>query len=354
MQLCDLGWDEYFENKFEPYKTQGLVPARITRENRQNYLAWSESGELSAEVSGRYRHEAEGKGDFPTVGDWVAVTARPDEGRAVIQALLPRKSAFVRKVAGVVTERQVIAANVDTVFIVCGLDGNYNLRRIERYLSLSWESGSMPVVLLNKADVCPEAEERQGEVEAVAIGVPVRTISATQNQRLDDLREYLRPGRTAAFLGSSGVGKSTIINRLLGTDRQAVGAVREDDSRGRHTTTSRELMMLPGGGLVIDTPGMRELQVWGDEDGLKQAFDDIEALAAGCRFRDCSHESEPGCAVRAAVESGALEAGRLQSYWKLRKEHRYLAARQMMTPNALEKERWKKISKMVRNFKKKG
>ncbi|MDD4052467.1 MAG: ribosome small subunit-dependent GTPase A [candidate division Zixibacteria bacterium] len=354
MQLIDLGWDSYFENKFELYKTQGLVPARITRENRQNYLVWSEAGELSAEVSGRFRHEAEGKGDFPTVGDWVAMAARPEEGRGVIHALLPRKSAFLRKVAGVVTEQQVIAANIDTVFIVCGLDGNYNLRRIERYLSLTWESGAMPVVLLNKADLCPEVEERQGEVESVAIGVPVRVISATQNQGLDILREYLQPGRTAAFLGSSGVGKSTIINRLLGTERLAVGAVREDDSRGRHTTTSRELVLLPDGGLVIDTPGMRELQVWGDEDGLRQTFEDIEALAFDCRFRDCRHAEEPGCAVRAAIENGTLDSGRLDSYLKLQKELKYLAARQAMKPNAVEKERWKKISRMARDFKKKG
>jgi ribosome biogenesis GTPase / thiamine phosphate phosphatase len=354
MQLIDLGWDSYFDKQFEPYKTQGLVPARIIRENRLNYLTGGETGEFLAEVSGRFRHDAEGKGDFPTVGDWVAVAARPDEGRAIIHALLPRKSAFLRKVAGVVTEQQVIAANIDTVFIVCGLDGNYNLRRIERYLSLTWESGAMPVVLLNKADLCPEVEKRQGEVESVAIGVPVRVISAAQNQGLDVLREYLQPGRTAAFLGSSGVGKSTIINRLLGADRLPVGEVREDDSRGRHTTTSRELVLLPDGGLVIDTPGMRELQVWGDEDGLKQAFEDIETLAADCRFRDCRHESEPGCAVRAAIDDGALDSGRLDSYMKLQKELRYLAARQTMKPNAVEKERWKKISRFARNLKKKG
>ncbi len=354
MQLIDLGWDSYFDKNFEPYSKEQLLPARIIRENRQNYLALSEAGELSAEVSGRFRHDAEDKGDFPTVGDWVAMAARPDEGRAIIHVLLPRKSAFLRKVAGVITEQQVIAANIDTVFIVCGLDGNFNLRRIERYLSLAWESGAMPVVLLNKADLCPEVEERQSEVEAVAIGVPVRVISAVQNQGLAILGEYLGPGRTTAFLGSSGVGKSTIINRLLGTERLAVGPVREDDSRGRHTTTNRELMVLPDGGLVIDTPGMRELQVWGDEDGLKQAFEDIETLATDCRFRDCSHGSEPGCAVRAAIDDGTLDSSRLDSFLKLQKELRYLAARQAMKPNAIEKDRWRKISRMTRDFKKKG
>lgn len=354
MQLIDWGWDAYFEEQFEPYKRERLAPVRITCEHRQYFEAWSESGELTAEVSGRFRHAAVVRGDFPAVGDWAAAEVLAAEGKAVIHGVLPRKSAFLRKVPGPVTEEQVVAANIDTVFIVCGLDGNYNLRRIERYLSLTWESGAVPVVLLNKADICPEADERRAEVTAAAIGVPVCAISATCDRGLDGLRQHLRPGRTAAFLGSSGVGKSTIINRLLGTDRFAVGAVSDSDSRGRHTTTNRELVMLPDGGLVIDTPGMRGLKVWGDEDGLRQTFEDIETLAAACRFRDCRHGSEPGCAVRAAVESGALDAGRLQSYLKLQKELRYLADRQTMTPNALEKERWKKISRMVRNLKKKG
>lgn len=354
MQLSDLGWNSHFERHFEPYREQNFLPMRIIRENRQNYLAHGECGELVSEVSGRFRHTAIGKGAFPTVGDWVAVAARPEEGRGTIQALLPRKSAFQRKVAGVITEEQVIAANIDTVFIVCGLDGNFNPRRIERYLSLAWESGAMPVVLLNKADVCEDAAERQEEVEAIAIGVPVHAISAVRNEGLDVLRDYFPHGKTAAFLGSSGVGKSTIINCLLGAERFPVGEVREDDSRGRHTTTSRELVLLPDGGMVIDTPGLREIQLWGDDDGLRQTFDDIEALAADCRFRDCRHEQEPGCAVQAALNDGRLDSGRFQSYLKLQKELRYLAARQVMQPNAVEKERWKKISRIARNYKKKG
>jgi len=354
MQLTDLGWNAFFDKNFESFRSQDFTPARITRQNRLDYLVVGEQGELACEISGRFRHDAEGQGGFPTVGDWVAVSARPQEGKATIHALLPRSSAFLRKVAGQLTEEQVVAANIDTVFIVCGLDGNFNLRRIERYLLLAWDSGAVPVILLNKADLCPAAEERQSQVEAIALGVAIHTVSATQRQGLDALHQHIRPGRTAAFLGSSGVGKSTIINSLLGVERLQVGAVREDDSRGRHVTTHRELIILPGGGIVIDTPGMREIQVWGDEEGLRQAFDDIEAIAAECRFGDCRHLREPGCAVRAALDDGSLDAGRFQNFLKLQKELRYLAARQAMKASAIEKDRWRKISQYARDLKKKG
>ena len=354
MQLTDLGWNAFFDKNFEPFRDQDLTPARIARQNRLDYLMVGEPGELAGEISGRFRHDAEGQGGFPTVGDWVAVSARPNEGRATIHARLPRSSAFLRKVAGQLTEEQVVAANIDTIFIVCGLDGNFNLRRIERYLLLVYDSGAMPVILLNKADLCPATEERHSQVEAIALGVAIHAISATQRQGFDTLYEHIRPGATAAFLGSSGVGKSTIINSLLGTQRLQVGAVRENDSRGRHITTHRELIILPGGGIVIDTPGMREIQVWGDEEGLKQAFDDIESLAAGCRFSDCRHLHEPGCAVQAAILDGSLDPRRFQSYAKLQKELRYLAARQAMKPSAIEKERWRNISQYARDLKKKG
>ena len=354
MRLIDLGWNSFFEENFESYRKQNLSPARIVRENRQSYLVQGEQGEFMSEVSGRFRHNADSKGKFPTVGDWVAVAPRPDEERAIIHGLLPRKSAFLRKVPGEITEEQIIAANVDTVFIVCGLDGNFNLRRIERYLSLAWESGAAPVILLNKADICLEVEKRMVEVESIAIGVDVHPISATRKQGLEIFQTYILAGKTAAFLGSSGVGKSTIINSILGYDRLVVREISGDGSRGRHTTTARELVLLPGGGIVIDTPGMREIQVWGDEEGLKQAFDDIEELAAKCRFRDCRHRSEPGCAVQAAVSEGLLDVKRLQSFLKLKKELRYLAARQSMKASAIEKDRWKRISELARNYKKKG
>jgi ribosome biogenesis GTPase len=354
MQLIDLGWNSFFDKEFEPFKERNLSPARIARENRQSYLIFGEEGNLIGEVSGKFRHNAESKGKFPAVGDWVAVETRSDEGKATIHSILPRKSAFLRKVAGQTTEEQVIAANIDLVFIVCGLDGNFNLRRIERFLSLTWESGAMPVILLNKADLCPNIEECRAQVESIAIGVAIYGISAVRKEGLDVLNTYILPGKTAAFLGSSGVGKSTIINSLLGEEYFKVIDVSELGSRGRHTTTHRELVLLPGGGMVIDTPGMRELQVWGDEEGLRQAFDDIEELAVNCRFRDCGHRNEPGCAVQSAISDGRLDPDRLRSYMKLQKELRYLAARQAMKASAIEKDRWKKISTLCKNRKRKG
>ncbi|SYZ72281.1 putative ribosome biogenesis GTPase RsgA 2 [Candidatus Zixiibacteriota bacterium] len=353
MNLEDLGWDSYFEKEFETHKDSNLIPLRITRENRQDYLAHGEGGEVRAEVSGRYRYEAENRGQFPTVGDWVAVSPAQNGGPAIIQALLPRKSAFVRKTAGENTEEQVVAANIDIVFIVCGLDNNFNPRRVERYLSLAWESGAVPVVLLNKADLCAEVSRRQEEIESVAIGVAVHAMSAAGGQGLEMVKSHISGGRTAAFLGSSGVGKSTIINALIGEERLAVGAVREYDSRGRHTTTSRELVFLSGGGLVIDTPGMREIQVWGDEKGLERAFEDIERLAEECRFRDCMHQQEPGCAVQNAIMNGTLDAGRFRSYLKLKKEMHYLSVRQNVKANLMEKKKWKRISILAKKMQKK-
>ena len=352
MRLTDLGWNPFFESHFEPYGPQGLLPMRILRENREKYLACGEPGEFTCEVSGRFRFKAGGKREFPAVGDWVAASTLPGEEKAVIHALLPRKSAFSRKVAGEITDEQVVAANIDVVFIVCGLDLNFNLRRIERYLSLAWESGAVPVVLLNKSDICPEAGERKSEVESIAFGVDVHAVSASTNTGMDIIEKYIPAGGTAAFLGSSGVGKSTIINSILGAERLKVNEVSDLGSRGRHTTTFRELIFLPNGGMVIDTPGMRELQVWGDEGGLRQAFDDIEELASGCRFKDCSHRGEPGCGVQKAIDEGALDPDRLKSYLKLKKEFAYLADRQTMTASAIEKARWKSIRQYAKTLKK--
>ena len=267
----------------------------------------------------------------------------------MIHGLVPRAGAFTRKVAGETTEEQVIAANVDVAFLVAGLDHDFNPRRLERYVVAVWESGATPVLVLNKADLGERVEERQAEAAAAAPGVAVVALSARERTGLETLGAWLEPGCTVALLGSSGAGKSTLVNALLGEDRQATGEVREDDSRGRHTTTRRELIVLPGGALLIDTPGLRELQLWSGEESLAGAFPDVEALAASCRFRDCRHAGEPGCAVRAAVESGALEEARFESWVKLQRELRWLDARQDQRARAEQEARWKAIAKSMKH-----
>ncbi len=320
MQLAALGWDEYFSHQFERLERDGLVPARITEQNKNRYIVCGEQGEWQAEVTGRFQHLVAGVMGFPAVGDWVGLQPIANEGRALIHALLERRTQFVRKAAGTTVEEQVVAANVDVVFLVTGLDGNFNVRRIERYLTEAWSSGAQPVVLLNKADLCDDVEGCVRAVEAVAPGAPVYAVSAVLNEGVDVVRRYLTPGRTIAFLGSSGVGKSTIINLLLGENRQEVQTVSGAVGKGRHTTIRRSLLVHPGGGLIIDTPGMRELQLWAGESDIEQSFTDIEQLAEQCRFRDCTHTTEPGCAVTAAVDSGVLDGDRYQNYMKLQKE----------------------------------
>lgn len=344
MHLAELGWTPFFKQHFQPFAEQHLIPVRITRQDKQSYQVRGEGDLHTALLPGALHQSLEGA-ERPVVGDWVAIAPLANEQKGIIRAVLPRTSSFSRKHAGTTTREQVIAANMDTVFLVNGLDGDFNLRRIERYVTQAWNSGAMPVVLLNKADLCEDVDAHVWEVEKVAMGVDVHALSARQNEGLDVLHRYVTSGKTVAFLGSSGVGKSTLVNYLLGEQRMKTSEVREDDSRGRHTTTHRELVFLPDGGMVIDTPGLRELQLWGDVESLQDTFTDIEDLATQCRFRDCAHETEPGCAVQAALETGELDPGRYSSYQKLRKELDYLARRQDEAGAYQQRQHVKKLTK---------
>jgi ribosome biogenesis GTPase len=319
--LRALGWDAGWAEAFAPHAAEGLRPARVVAVHRDTSIVRDESGDRPAAVSGVFRFEAQATVDFPVVGDWVAL-----DGDGVIAAVLPRRTAFrrmaadgTRRGAGL-DDEQVMAANVDVALLVAGLDHDFNLRRIERYLAVARSSGIAAVVVLNKTDVGDDVDARRGEVEVIARGVAIVPVSATTGDGLEALLALLRPGTTTAILGSSGVGKSTILNALLGEDRQKTGAVRASDSRGRHTTTHRELFELPGGALLIDTPGIRALEVLGAEEGLDVTFDDVAEIAAACRFNDCGHTNEPGCAVRAAVADGRLSAERVAGHRKLERE----------------------------------
>ncbi len=352
-RLAALGWTQDREDAFAPLGAAGLVPARVTGAARGAIRARTATGDLSVIVQRGYRRSATAGADHPVVGDWLAVEP-VDPERAALRQVLPRTSRFARgdqfaphTQAGVHAAEQVVAANVDTVVIVAALTRDLNLRRLERYLILAWGSGAAPVVLLNKADLCDDVAARVSEVHAVAGAVPVLTSSAALDEGLDALTPWLQPGRTVVLLGSSGVGKSTITNALLETDRQAVREVREADSRGRHTTTARELFELPGGGLLIDTPGMRSIELTESEGGLDLTFGDIEALAAGCRFTDCSHEVEPGCAVTAAIEAGEMSADRLRARRKLQRELGVVAAATDAAARRANARTWGKISRQA-------
>jgi len=329
MTLTELGWNDEFAAAYEPWRSKAHVhPGRVAIEFNQIFRIYIEDGELDAVTAGRLKHRARGRAELPAVGDWVALRKRPEEDLGVIMAVLPRRSAFTRRAAGEVTGEQVVAANVDVVFVVMGLDRDYNVRRLERYLVMARESGASPVILLTKPDLCSDLAAHLREVTSLAGDIVVHVVNPKRGEGLEQLQGDLGAGTTATLLGSSGVGKSTLINRLVGADVLRTREVRASDSRGRHTTTHRELVVLPGGGLVIDTPGMRELQLWDAGDSVRETFDEIEALAPGCHFTDCRHRDEPRCAVKAAVAEGKVAAGRLESYIKVQEELATLARQQ--------------------------
>jgi ribosome biogenesis GTPase / thiamine phosphate phosphatase len=308
-----LGWSQHFADAFAPYEPEGLIPGRVAVQERGAVVLFTTAGTLPA--SGH-----------AVAGDWVAAERLPGEERAIVRAVLPRRTRFARKEPWL-TEEQVVAANVDTVFLVTDCGRDFKPRRLERYLTAAWDSGADPVVVLTKADLAADVGETVEEAEAVTLGVPVHAVSSVTREGLGDLEPYFAPGRTVGLLGSSGVGKSTLANRLLGEEVLPTGDVRRD-GRGRHTTTHRELVLLPGGALLLDTPGMRELQLWADESALEETFGDVAELAGRCRFSDCAHGSEPGCAFRAALADGSLPEIRWESYRKLQRELRALALRQ--------------------------
>jgi ribosome biogenesis GTPase len=345
--IVALGWDTGWAETFAPFAARGHRPARVVAVHRDTSIVRDGLGDRTAQVSGAFRYEALAASDYPTVGDWVALDS------AVIAAVLPRRSVFkrmaadgTRRAAGL-DDEQVMASNVDVALLVAGLDNDFNLRRIERYLAVAWSSGITPVVVLNKSDLADDVDGRIVAVDAIAPGVATVAVSAHTGAGLDELRGHLRAGETAAILGSSGVGKSTLLNALLGEERQKTAEVRESDSRGRHTTTHRELFELPGGSLLVDTPGIRALEVLGADEGVESTFDDVVDLASACRFSDCRHDGEPGCAVRDAIAEGRLGEERLASHRKLERELAHAARQGDPRARAEHRRMWRLISKSV-------
>ena len=344
--INQYGWSDALDHLFAPYAARGLVPGRVVVQQRGHYGLITPDGEISAAISGRLAHEAE-EGGYPVAGDWVACSPSGD-GAAVIHAVLPRSTTFSRKAAGLGQAEQVIAANVDVALLVAALNADFNPRRMERYLAVAWQSGATPLIVLTKADLRADAQAVAAATRDVAIGVEVLAVSAATGEGMKALGERLIPGQTAVLVGSSGAGKSTLVNALAGAEIMDTGGIRLSDDRGRHTTTHREMVRLPGGALILDTPGMRELGLLDSDEGLAATFEDIDALAGQCRFHDCGHNNEPGCAINAALEAGTLDPGRWDSYRKLQREAAFVDRKEDRLARQAERQKWAQISKAQR------
>ncbi len=353
MNPVHYGWNDRLAAAFKEHESAGRVPVRISLQTKGLYLVLTDIGEIPASPTGRLRHDSIAPEDFPVVGDWAAATILEEsEPRAQIHAVLPRAGLFCRKEAGKRSVAQPLVANVDVVLVAVALDRDYSLNRTERYVALSRECGASPVVLLTKADACADPASKTGEVNARMPDVPVIAISSVDGTGIEATREFLQPGVTCALLGSSGVGKSTLINHLLGVDVLKTREVRLADGKGRHTTTNRQMFVLPTGALIIDTPGMRELQLWDAQDGVTETFFDIAELSSRCRFPDCRHAGEPGCAVLEAVANGTVAPARLENYRKMIRELDYLSLRQDEGAARTERAKWKTIKAQIRRMKK--
>lgn len=354
MSLIDYGWNDKFQYELEKIKEKDYIPARVVRQEKGYYHVQWEHGEVSAEVSGKLRYNAKSICDFPAVGDWVLIKLINEGNGSIIYKVLPRISSLTRKapisggrkvrnisgmkmIVGGTTEEQVIAANIDILFFVMSLDNDYSIKRMERYLTVGWNSGATPVIILNKIDLCIDLDEKLKEIKDISAGVNVHCISAVNDQGIDELQQYVNKGKTIGLFGSSGVGKSTISNCLLKSQKLMTGEVRKKDSKGRHTTTWRELVLIPDGGVIIDTPGMREFQVWLDQDELDTKFEDIKSIEAQCKYSDCSHNKEPGCAIKKALQDGTLSKERYDNYLKMKVEVDYLNHRINQREKALTK-----------------
>lgn len=340
MNLASIGWGEPFASAFQPFAQRGLAAGRVASSLRGAYILWAEAGEVEAPARRKILKDADTR---PCAGDWVAFRADPP----LIEATLPRRSKISRKAPGEATAEQILAANIDVLFIVAGLDRDYNPRRLERYMAIAWDSGARPVIVLNKTDLCDDVAARVSETREVAGGAAVLSTSAVSDQGIEEMRALLAPGATAALIGSSGVGKSALTNRLLGFERREVGEVREGDGRGRHTTVGRELVLAPQGWILMDLPGIREVQPW-SETGVEEAFEDIEALVLACRFSDCKHETEPGCSVREALDSGNLDPARYANYVKVQEEAAALGRRKSELAEIENKRNLRRVHKAFR------